>query len=298
MKAKITVAQHYAEDAQLVNPGLDTINVQAAHTLDELFRERVRRTPDATAYTQFSTEQNEWVSMTWAQVAEQVERWQVAFQTSGLEKGDRVAICYKNSIEWVLFDQAALRLGLVVVPLYTADRPDNMAYVIQHAGAKLVFFTNRATWLAVRDSDQNVSCVKHAIVKQIAPGAQAAAAEFKDVVLLEDWLPVNGQHLERGMTSPDDLASIVYTSGTTGRPKGVMLTHKNFVSNAYNGMRSVAVSTEDQLLSFLPMSHALERTVGYYCPIMCGASVAFNRGVPQLAQDLLKIKPTILFLRV
>ncbi len=290
----VRVATRYPDDAQQENTGLDTIDLGTAQTLDELFRERVRRTPDGVAYTQFDADLKEWVSMTWAEVAAQVERWQVAFRASGLKKGDRVAICYKNSIEWVLFDQAALRLGLVVVPLYTADRPDNMAYVISHSGTKLVFFTNRATWLAVKESDEDVSAVTHAVVMQIAPGAKAEAAEFKDVVLLSEWLPEHGEHLERGVTAPQDLASIVYTSGTTGRPKGVMLSHNNILSNAYNGMRSVAVSTDDQLLSFLPMSHALERTVGYYCPIMCGASVAFSRSIPQLAQDLLAVRPTIM----
>jgi long-chain acyl-CoA synthetase len=193
----------------------------------------------------------------------------------------------------VLFDQAALRLGLVVVPLYTADRPDNIAYVISHSGSKMVFFTNRATWLSVLDSKEDVSCVKHAVVMQIAPGAKDEAAKAKDVTLLSDWLPEYGEHLERGVTDRNDLASIVYTSGTTGRPKGVMLTHNNFLSNASNGMHSVAVTQQDQFLSFLPMSHALERTVGYYCPMMCGASVAFNRSIPQLAQDLVAIRPTV-----
>ncbi|MEO0368398.1 MAG: long-chain fatty acid--CoA ligase [Pseudomonadota bacterium] len=294
MDSEIRHAQHYAEDAQLVNTGLDTINVQAAQTLDQLFRERVRRSPESIAYSQFNTEEKVWESLTWAEVASQVARWQVAFRDSGLKKGDRVAICYKNSIEWVLFDQAALRLGLVVVPLYTADRPDNIAYVIGHSGAKLVFFTNRATWLAVRDTDEDVSCVTHPVVMQIAPGKKKEAAAAEDVIVLEDWLPEVGEHLERGVTEEDDLASIVYTSGTTGRPKGVMLSHKNMLSNAYNGMRSVAVTPQDQMMSFLPLSHTLERTVGYYSPMMCGTPVAFNRSIAQLAQDLTIIKPTVM----
>ncbi len=294
MQNNNTVATRYPQDAQSLTPGLDTIDLTVVQTLDELFRERVRRTPDGLAYTQFDAASEAWVSLTWAQVATQVERWQVAFRRSGLVKGDRVAICYKNSIEWVLFDQAALRLGLVVVPLYTADRPDNMAYVISHAGAKMVFFANRASWLSVLNSEHKLSCVKQAVVMQVAPGAQTEAAKHKDVVLLDDWLPEYGEHLERGVAQANDLASIVYTSGTTGRPKGVMLTHTNFLSNAYNGMRSVAVSPDDQFLSFLPLSHALERTVGYYCPVMCGAAVAFNRSIPQLAQDLVAIRPTVM----
>jgi len=114
---KPKVYSQYPEDALTNSSELDIINSQDASTLDELFRERVRRSPDNVAYTQFDETEHAWVSLTWAELAVQVERWQVAFRETGLEKGDRVAICYRNSVEWVVFDQAALRLGLVVVPL-------------------------------------------------------------------------------------------------------------------------------------------------------------------------------------
>ena len=123
-------AAQYPSDALAANSSLDTINTSDASTLDELFRERVRRSNNKLAYTQFDQASQTWEQFSWAQLAAQVERWQVAFRSQGLEKGDRVAICYSNSVEWVVFDQAALRLGLVVVPLYTADRADNIAYVI------------------------------------------------------------------------------------------------------------------------------------------------------------------------
>ena len=275
------------------------INSQDVQTLDELFRERVRRSSDSIAYTQFDKAAKKWNSITWAELAVQVERWQVAFKNTGLEKGDRVAISYQNSIEWVIFDQAALRLGLVVVPLYTADRADNVGYVIGDSGAKLVLFANAAAWKAVEACEECTKCVQTVIVMQ---GSSSESNEDnksnKDnegiVQNIDDWLPEHGAHLERGMASPEDLASIVYTSGTTGRPKGVMLSHNNMLSNAYCGMRSVALTPEDRLLSFLPLSHTFERTVGYYAAMMSGASVSFNRSIPEMANDLKIIKPTVM----
>lgn len=284
--SKNKIANNYAQDALLNTSGVDMINSQDVQTLDELFRERVRRSSDRAAYTQFSKVDKKWYSITWAELALQVERWQVAFKNSGLEKGDRVAISYQNSIEWVIFDQAALRLGLVVVPLYTADRADNVGYVIGDSGAKLALFANSATWNKIDQSEEHTHCVETVIVMQ---------GESQGMVKnIDDWLPEQGAHLERGMAQPEDLASIVYTSGTTGRPKGVMLSHSNMLSNAYCGMRSVALTPQDRLLSFLPLSHTFERTVGYYAAMMAGSQVSFNRSIPEMANDLKTIKPTVM----
>ena len=281
----------YPADALASSQGLDTINTHDASTLDEAFRTRVRRSSDRVAYTQFDTTSQTWHRFTWAELALQVERWQVAFRGAGLEKGDRVAICYRNSAEWVIFDQAALRLGLVVVPLYTADRADNIAYVISDSEAKLVLFSDRDTWQSVSETDEDVSCVETVLVFSSQDSELASSA---NVLLVENWLPEYGQHFERGVTSSDDLASIVYTSGTTGRPKGVMLSHKNMLSNAYSGMRSVALKPTDRLLSFLPLSHTLERTAGYYSALISGSMVTFNRSIEQLSEDLLEVKPTVM----
>jgi len=292
--SSVQSAMLYAEDALANNPLIDPINSADVCTLDELFRERVRRSPDKKAYTQFNVESQAWGSLTWSQMAAEIERWQVALRAEGLNKGDRVAICYRNSIEWVVFDQAALRLGLVIVPLYTADRPDNIAYVIQNSGSKLALFADDKTWLSVAQADEDISCLDVVLVFKLTDEASDEKVLSIPVKLVDTWLPEVGSHLERGLAEPNDLATIIYTSGTTGRPKGVMLSHKNLLSNAYSGMRSVALTKADHLLSFLPLSHALERTIGYYAPMMMGASVTYNRSIPELSDDLKQIQPTVM----
>src|SRR5512139_1213710 len=112
-------------------------------TLCGLFGARVAATPDQVAYRQFDEGRGTWVSFTWAQVAAEVARWQAALVKEGLVPGDRVAVMLKNSVEWVVFDQAALALGLVTVPLYPDDRPDNTAYILDHADAKLLLVEGR-----------------------------------------------------------------------------------------------------------------------------------------------------------
>ncbi|NND82357.1 MAG: long-chain fatty acid--CoA ligase [Gammaproteobacteria bacterium] len=268
--------------------GTDVITRTDALTLDELFRERVRRSADAIAYSQFDADQGAWVSCTWAEMAQQVSRWQSAFAAQRLHKGDRVAICHSNSMQWVCFDQAALRLGLVVVPLYPIDRAENTAFVISDAHAKLAFFESHEQWQHVAACEHYLGTLKTVLV----PNMEDKAEPDSRVRLLSDWLPAEGERLERGLIGTDDLASIVYTSGTTGAPKGVMLSHRNILANAYSSLRSVVLKPEDHLLSFLPLSHTLERTLGYVAPMMAGARVTFNRSIPDLAEDLKLVKPT------
>ena len=116
----------------------DRITPQQAVTLHGLFIERIKRTPDAIAYRYFDVPQNVWLDLTWTQVAEQVARWQAALQKEGLAAGERVGIMLRNCPQWVMFDQAALSLGLVVVPLYTVDRPDNLSYIANNAGITFI----------------------------------------------------------------------------------------------------------------------------------------------------------------
>jgi len=109
------------------------------------------------------------------------------------------------------------------------------------------------------------------------------------------WLPPDdGKPVQHLVKDPDALASIIYTSGTTGRPKGVMLSHRNMLTNAHATLQVFGVTIDDLLLSFLPLSHTLERTCGYYLTIMCGATVAYARSIPQLGEDLLSVRPTLL----
>ena len=122
------------------------ITPEEALTLDGLFRERVKRTPDAVAYRDFNQQHANWRDYTWAQIDHQVARWQAALERDGLKSGDAVALMLRNSPEWVIFDQAALGLGLVVVPLYMQDRPDNVAYILKDSGCKLLLVGTHAQW--------------------------------------------------------------------------------------------------------------------------------------------------------
>jgi len=267
----------------------DAITPESVRTLDGLFRERVRRSPGAPAYHVYSDEQQCWQNVTWSEAAARVARWQAGLRREALRRGDRVAVRMHNCLEWVLFDQAALALGLVVVPLYYNDRTENIAYVINDSGAKLLLVQQEQEWTDLRDGDDALP----ELVRIVCLQPYTADPGDLPVKSLSDWLPTEAV-IHDSVHAADDLATIVYTSGTTGRPKGVMLSHNNILSNAYAGIHSIMVYPRDRFLSFLPLSHTLERTVGYYLPMMAGASVGFCRSIPQLAEDLVSLQPTIL----
>jgi len=252
--------------------------------LFDLLLERVRASPDAPAYRQY---QNDcWVDVSWAEVAQQVARYRAALACEGFKPGERVALCLRNRLEWVLFDQAALALGLVTVPLYFDDRPDNMAFCLNDAGARLLFLENTALWDGLRDQ---VKTLARVVCLTRAEGASDAR-----LTCLDDWLPANAPPPARSPARAAELATLVYTSGTTGRPKGVMLSHRNILTNVAASLAAIPAYAGDRFLSFLPLSHMFERTCGYYLAIQAGAQTVYARSISLLADDLRAQRPTVL----
>ncbi|MDZ7750430.1 MAG: long-chain fatty acid--CoA ligase [Gammaproteobacteria bacterium] len=264
------------------------IPIAEAPTLNAIFRERVNRTPEATAYIQYDEAGGRWRSHSWQETALQVARWQAVLAAAGLEKGDRVAILCRNGWQWVIVDQAVLGLGLVLVPLYADDRPDNIARILADSGTRLLVVEREAAWRDLQALNMPLPGLQRVVTLGPCRGGDAES------VAAAAWLPAVGTIALDVEVRPGDLATIVYTSGTTGRPKGVMLSHYNIVWNIHACLQLFEVGPSDRLLSFLPLSHTFERTVGYYLPMVAGPAVAYNRGIPQLAEDLAAIRPTIL----
>jgi len=278
----------------MTNKTSHIINPEQAGTLPGLLRERISATPDTIAYRYYLNHEKRWHRLTWREVGWRVIKWQIALRKEGLQPGDRVAVMLCNSVQWVTFEQAALGMGLVVVPLYVNDRPDNILYILQDTESKILLLEGCEQWHQLESVIDEAKSLQRIISLHVSVNEKIHPL----VRSREAWLPsdvmTSGESFQTLEVDGDTLATVVYTSGTSGRPKGVMLSHRNILWNAHAGLKVVTINQDDLFLSFLPLSHMLERTVGYYLPMMAGATVAYARSITLLAEDLETIKPTVL----
>ena len=272
-------------------------DITSLQTLAELFSWRVAQTPHAEAYRQFDDASNKWVSYSWQQTQEKVSSFVKALSPLELEAGSRIAILLPNGLHAICMDQATQACGFVPVPMHALDNPASIAYILADSDASFLIAASDQQWKDIADACAELPALpalRQVVVLQKTLDAAVLPASVP-VLQIDAWLAA-GANLQSHVSGPreDDLAALVYTSGTTGKPKGVMLTHKNVLSNVKAVVHRMSPVLSDVFLSFLPLSHTFERTAGYYLPVAAGACVAFSRSVKQLPQDLLEVRPTIL----
>jgi long-chain acyl-CoA synthetase len=216
-----------------------------------------------------------------------------------VSRGDRIAILSENRAGWVIADMGILILGAVTVPIYATNTPEQIEYMLNHSGAKIVFVSSRlqyAKLLKVRERIPRVELVVS--FERFLGDPLLPVCTFLQLSEIDDPVtPEEKRELEAVIdrTGPDDLLTIIYTSGTTGVPKGVMLSHGNILFDAWYAIRkSEALASGEIFLSFLPMSHIFERTAGYYIAIMNGSLLAFADSIEKVAENMAEIKPTVM----
>jgi long-chain acyl-CoA synthetase len=272
---------------------IDIIALKTANTLPGLFRERVARSPHAIAYREWDSISNRWCDFTWRDMERLVARYQTALVRAGIANGDRVVVQLANGTDWVAFDIAAMTAGLITVPLYTYDSLANTAHIVADSGAKLVFVNTSARWKALTSLGSQFPAVEQVWVRNTDSASPSACSGGPAITLLADALPATTPSPCEHKLDPHATATLIYTSGTTGLPKGVMLSHFAILWNCEAATKFIAPYRNDVFLSFLPLAHAFERTLGYYLPMMGGATVAYARSVETLREDLLAIRPTV-----
>ncbi|RMF87684.1 MAG: long-chain fatty acid--CoA ligase [Nitrospirae bacterium] len=235
--------------------------------------------------------------ISWEQLARRVAAVAAGLVAHGVRPGDRVGLLSENRPEWALADLAILSAGAITVPLYPNATAPQVRHILAHSEACLCLCSTEEQLEKVVAAKEGCPELRRVVCFDRPPGEQPEYV--RPLAWLED--PLHHQHVadpERCAAAsgrgPDDPASIIYTSGTTGEPKGVVLTHRNFLANVEAGLAAIPVYDTDICLSFLPLSHVLERTVGFFAMLYGGATIAYARSVYTVGEDLPVARPTLL----
>ncbi len=263
----------------------------AVRTLVELFETAVARHPRPDMLQ--SKKEGHWIAISSDEALQKVRYLASALAELGIGKGDRVAILSTNRPEWILADQAILRLGAVVVTIYPTLLSPQIEFILQDSGSVAVFCEDSAQGRKLDSVKANCPHLEHLFC--IEPDNEFGGRSFDALVERgSELLSADENALPPATVEAEDLATLIYTSGTTGEPKGVMLSHKNLVSNVLNSLKGFDLGPHDNCLSFLPLSHVLERMAGYYIMVQCGVGISFAESVDTVAENMLEVKPTVM----
>jgi len=263
---------------------VNTVGQLLLNTIKEFPKENLFLYKEAKQYVPISTED----------YGRKVRHFALGLKDLGMRSGDKMVILAENGPLWVMSDLANMSLGGITVPIYTSLVPEQIRYIIDDSDAKVVICSDLSLWRKIEAIRGELSKVEHFIL--LKPTAPEGVFTL-DEVLAKGRMMTEKQpgvfEDEALKISPEDVATIIYTSGTTGIPKGVILTHSNFISNVKTSAELLRFSENDIVLSFLPLSHVLERmvTLAY---LYRGCSVAYAENVGTVAVNLQEIRPHIM----
>jgi long-chain acyl-CoA synthetase len=207
----------------------------------------------------------------------------------GIKKGDTVGIYSYNRPEWAITDLAILKLGAIVVPIYHVLSPFYVKYIINDANLKLLFIENAELYKSFNTiKHQTPKLEKIALFDDAGFETETNFHRFSDMIK-----PKNNTLTQEPNVTSSDIATIVYTSGTTGEPKGAILTHANIISNTVTAVNIFGINYKDVIMSYLPLSHMFERTAGYYVMIFSGGAIGYAENLTTIVDDIKKIRPTV-----
>ncbi|HEY9855820.1 MAG TPA: long-chain fatty acid--CoA ligase, partial [Stenomitos sp.] len=266
-----------------------------ATTLPAIFQQTIAQFGDRPAL--MFKDGGRYRSFTYREFNRRVDHLSAFLMEAGVGHGERVALLSENRPEWVIADQALLAIGAIDVPIYPTLTGPQVAQLLNDCEAKAALVSTRAQLDKLLSVAADIPSLELVLVMDEVDGhLPERVMRFEAALRQGEASRDRMQDALKGRREairPDDLASIVYTSGTTGEPKGAMLTHRNFTSNALTAAGVLGVESTDIELSFLPLSHVFERVV-YYALLSSGATIAYAESIETLPQNLIEVRPTLL----
>lgn len=271
-----------------------------ANTIPELFQiltdEKNKKYNKEFMFYKFT---DNYEGITYSKFKRETENFALGLYSLGIAAGDKIALISENRPEWVYSDMAVLSLGAINVPLFPSFTPETMAFVIENSESKGVIVSNKMLLNKILKVKSNLTRLKFIIVineKDITEDSEKIIS-FKQVQekgeVLDNERP--GLLYEQiRKIDENDICTIIYTSGTTGEPKGVVLTHRNIMSNVHAALQVFPITENDVWLSYLPLCHTYERMAGYYAAFTAGSVVYYAESIETVPKNLLEARPTIM----
>jgi long-chain acyl-CoA synthetase len=229
----------------------------------------------------------------------ETENFALGLAALGIKRGDKIAIMAENRPEWVYSDMGILGLGAVDVPLYPSLTADSVQFILNNSETKGIIVSNKFHLNKVLKIKPHCHHIQFIIVmneKDIELKTQGIFSFSEIQRMGESFGENNAGYFKNciAKVKEDDLCTIIYTSGTTGEPKGVMLSHKNILSNVNTTLENYPITKDDVLLSFLPFCHIFERMAGYYTGFSSGGTIYFAESIESVPQNIIEVKPTFI----
>lgn len=280
-------------------------SITESTTVPDLLRNVVGYVHDEnTSFLLHKVEEN-WVEISYKHVLDTADAISSYFLEMGIIKGDRLALIIENSVDWIYYDQGLQQIGGVNVSIYPTLTESEIEYILNDSGARTLLAGSPFLFRKILKVANNCPNLQRIIpvfddYQKYLPDTELNAGVISLKNLIEEGKKTLDRYkknieIAREAILPSDLTSLIYTSGTTGTPKGVMLTHSNFVQNVKVCLEQIPVINKDDLfLSFLPLSHVFERTATYHVCCAVGSKIAFAQSLELLAKNMAEVKPTVM----
>lgn len=274
-------------------------------TVPDLLRDVVSHIHDENSTFLLHKVKEEWLEISYKQVLDTADALSAYFLEMGIKKGDRLALIIENSVDWVLYDQGLQQIGAVNVSIYPTLSETEIEYILNDSGARTILVGNQFLLRKILKVANNCPDLQRIIpvfedYEKYTKDKSLNAGVISFQSLIQEGKNILNQYkseiaIAREAILPSDLTSLIYTSGTTGTPKGVMLTHSNFVQNVKVCLEQIPVIDKNDLfLSFLPLSHVFERTATYHVCSAVGSKIAFAQSLELLAKNMAEVKPSVM----
>ena len=264
------------------------------NNLNEIFESQKNKLRDKSLF--WHKENGNWVSISWNEAGRQINILSEFLKTIEINKGDRVSIISKNSPFWCIADLAIMKIGAITVPAYTTSNENELLYLLNHSESKLALLDEEA-YLKIKKIKKKLIFTKKFILLENLKSTENKSFFIYHKDILNKKIITNSQETNIDYKiSKDDTACIIYTSGTSANPKGVMLSHNSIKSNIEGAkiyLDDIKIDNH-KFLSILPLSHAYERTGGFLLPIYIGGEIYFSNNRDQLLNDLQFVNPTLM----